>query len=127
MIGDAAFQELRQMFAHEQLLFVTELERIWGGKLASQLGGERFGRLPARRENEDRTEVFRERLGHQARPVAANVARDVKIQVVRLDFLERHRPLLMFDQRRHAPEAAQPFDHLLWIGHAAAEQQQLGF
>ena len=56
-------------------LFVGERKRIGIGKLAREFTGQRFGGLPARREDEDRPEVLRERLGHKTRPVAANLVR----------------------------------------------------
>src|SRR5207248_11077431 len=53
MIRNATFQQLRQMLAHQQLLIVTELERIRCGQLTRQLGGEGFCRLTARGENQN--------------------------------------------------------------------------
>ena len=45
--------------------------------------------------------------------------------MIRVNFLQRHRTLLVPDQRRPPPQPFQPRHHLLRIGHAAAQEQQL--
>ena len=125
MIGDAALEQLGQVFADDQLLLGAELERIGRGQLPGELGGHGFGGLPARGEDQDRPEVLRQRLGDEPRPVAADLAGHVVAEVVGIDLLERHGALVVADQDGLAAEPLQPFDDILRIAHAAAEQQQL--
>ena len=88
--------------------------------------GEAFRRGAARREDEDGAEILGERPGHQARPVAADARWDVVVQVVRVNFLQGHRALVVFDQEGVAAQTPQPFHHVVRIGHAAAQEQELG-
>src|SRR5207247_10323208 len=53
-ISDTTFQHFRQVLAGEELLLVTELERIWCGQLTRQLGGDGLSSLTARGENQNR-------------------------------------------------------------------------
>ena len=90
MIGDAALEQLGEVLADDELLLGAELEGIGRGQLAGEFGGHGFGGLAARGEDQDRPEVFGQRLGDEARPVAADFGRDVVAQAVGMDFLERH-------------------------------------
>ena len=126
MIGNAAFEKLGEMIAREQLLFGAELKRIGRGQIAGKFGGHGFGGLAARGKDQNGTEIFGERFGGEPRPVTANFARHMEVQIVRVHFLQRHRAMVVADQNGGAAQAVQPFDHVLRIGHAAAEQQKLG-
>src|SRR5439155_25028193 len=123
---EAALQQLGQVFACQKFLLGTELKRIRCGQVTGQLGGERFGGLAAGSENQDGSEVLGEGLCHQARPIAADFAGQMKVQIVRLNFLEGNRPLIVFDQDPFTTEPAKPLYQIVRIGHAAAEQEQLG-
>ena len=125
MIGDAALEQLGQVFADDELLLGAELERIGRGQLPGEFGGHGFGGLAARGEDQDRPQVFGQRLGDQPRPVTADFARHVVAQVVGMNFFERHGALIVADQNGLAAEPLQPFDDILRIAHAAAEQEQL--
>ena len=126
MICEAALQQLGQVFACQKFLLGTELKRIRCGQVTGQFGGERFGGLAAGSENQDGSEVLGEGLCHQARPIAADFAGQMKVQIVRLNFLEGNRPLIVFDQDPFTTEPAKPLYQIVRIGHAAAEQEQLG-
>ena len=126
MIGDAASEQLRQVFADDHLLFSAQLERIGHGQMPRQFGGHGLGRLAARSKNQNRPQVVGERLGHQPRPIAANLAWQMIIQIIGVDLFERHRALVMANQHGFASEALQPFNHILRVADAAAEQKQLG-
>ena len=104
MIGDAALEQLGEVFADDQLLLGAELERIGRGQLAGEFGGHGFGGLAARGEDQDRPQVLRQRLGDEPRPVAADFARHVVAQAVGVDLLERHGALLVADQDGLAAE-----------------------
>src|SRR5207245_3773991 len=75
MIRNAIFQHFGQVLASEELLLVTELERIWCGQLTRQLGGEGLSSLTARGENQNGPQILGQRLGHKTRPVTATLAR----------------------------------------------------
>lgn len=126
MIGDAAFQQFGQMIARNQFLRGAELEGIGGGKIAGEFGGYGFSGLPARGEDEDGAEVFRQRFGAEARPVALNFAGHMEIEIVGLDFFERHGTMIVADKNCGAAQPMQPFDDVLRIGDAAAEEEELG-
>src|SRR5258706_8814454 len=98
MISDAALEHLGEVFADEEFLFGAQLKRIWRWQLPGEIGGHCFGGLASRSENQNRSKVFGERLGDEARPIAANFARNMKIQVISVDFFERHRAFIMPDQ-----------------------------
>ena len=106
MICEAALQQLGQVFACQKFLLGTELKRIRCGQVTGQFGGERFGGLAAGSENQDGSEVLGEGLCHQAGPIAADFAGQMKVQIVRLNFLEGNRPLIVFDQDRFTTEPA---------------------
>src|SRR3974390_70898 len=46
-------------------------------------------------------------------------------QLVAMDFLERHRTMVVTNQNGFAAKAVEPFDDVLWIGDAAAHEEQL--
>ena len=125
VIGDAALEQLGQVFADQELLPGAELERVGRGQLPRQLVGHCFGGLPARRKDQDRPQVFRQRLGHQPRPVAADFARNMITQAVGMDLFLRDGAPVVANQDGFPAESLQPFDHILRVVHAAAEQQQL--
>ncbi len=126
MISDAALEQFGQVITGDQLLFGTKLERIGRGQLPREFCRHGFRSLPARRENQDRPQIFREGLGNEPRPVSPNLARHVIAQISRVYFLKRHWTKIMPDQDRFAAEPMQPFHDILRIGDAAAEQEQLG-
>ncbi len=113
------------MFAHDKLLRCAQLQRIGCGQLAGKIRSHALSRLPARGEDQHRSEVLGQRLCHQAGPVTSNLGRNVVVEVVRMDFFERHGALFVADKHCLASKPLEPFDHVLGIGHAAAEEQQL--
>lgn len=125
MIRNAVPQHFGEMFADELLLFERELKRIRAGQVTRDFGGEHFRGFAARRKDQHGTEVFCERLGNEARPVAANFTRQVPVQIVRLHLFQRHGANVVTDQFRHATETLKPFHDVLRIGDAAAEEEQL--
>ena len=44
-----------------------------------------------------------------------------------MDFFQRNRAQIVADENGMTAQAAEPFDHVLGVGHAAAQEQQLGF
>ena len=77
MVSDAALEQLGQVFPdNESSAPVLSGSGLGMGRLPRQFGGHRFGRRRARGENQDRAEVFGQRLGHQPRPVARISAAD---------------------------------------------------
>ena len=95
MIRDAIAKHLCEMFAHGLLLVLPQLQWIRDGKLTRKFTGQCFGGLPARSEDEDRPQVLGQSFGNEARPIATNVARHMIIQVVRIDFIEGDRAMVM--------------------------------
>ena len=47
------------------------------------------------------------------------------IEIVRLDFLQGHGPVIVAYEERPSPEAREPFHNILRIGNAAAEEEEL--
>ena len=86
---------------------------------------QRLGALAARGEDEDGSEVFRKRLGDEARPVAAHFGGDMEVETVRVNLFERHGPVLVADEQRLAAEAREPLHDVLRIGDAAGKKQEL--
>src|SRR5581483_7337800 len=125
MIRDAALEQFGQVIADEEFLVRAELERVGCGQSAREFRGHEFGRLAAGREDQDGAEVLGESLGREARPIAANLAGQMKAEIVRMDFLQRNRAMIVADQHRFAPESMQPLDDILGIANAAAEQEEL--
>ena len=104
---------------------MLKCEGIGRGQLAGEVGGHGFGSLAARGEDQDRPQVLGQRLGDQPRPVAADFGRHMVAQAVGVDFFQRHGAMVMADQDGLAAKAVQPFDDILRVAHAAAQQQQL--
>ena len=125
MIGDAALEQLGQVFADDQLLLGAELEGIGRGQLPGEFVGHGFGGLAARGEDQDRPQVFGQRLGDEPGPVTADFAGDMVAQAVGMDLVERHGAFIVADQNGLAAKPLQPFDDILRIADAAAEQEQL--
>ena len=126
MIGDAALEQFGEMLADDEFLFVAELERIGRGQIAGEFGGHGFGGLAARREDENGAEVFGEAFGDEARPIALNLAGDVEIEIVGVEFLQRDGADVVADENGVAAKAVEPSDDGIGIGDAAAEEQKLG-
>src|SRR4051812_19375572 len=98
MISYASLQQPRKMFASDQLLLGAELQGIWRWQLPRQLSRHRFRRLPTRCENQDRSQILRQCFGYKSRPVSTNVARNMIIEIIRMNLLERHWPQVVPDQ-----------------------------
>ncbi len=82
-----------------------------------------FGRLPARRENQDWAEIVRQSFGDKPRPVSVYLRRDMIIEIVGVNFFQWHGPLFVPDEHRFPAETLQPFYHVIWVGDAATQQQ----
>lgn len=123
MVGDAGFEQAREVFADNLLLLNGKLKWIGRRQQAREFGGHGFGGLPARSENQNRAEIFSEGFGDEARPVTANFPGNVVIEIVRVDFFKRNRALIVTNQDGFASEAREPFHDVLRVGYAAAQEQ----
>ena len=125
MIHHARRQHLRQMLPRQRFLLGGERERIGIGQIARDLRRHRLRPLPPGRKHQERTQILRQRLGHQARPVTLDLTGQGIAQTVRRHLLQWHRPHIRPDQLRRPPQSPQPFHDILRIRHTAAEQEQL--
>lgn len=114
------------MLSDERLLLEGELQRIRIGQHAGQLRSESLRRLTARRENQNRSKILRQSFGDQAWPVALDFVRHMHVEIVRIDFLQRNRTLLVPDEHGFATQSIQPFHDILRVRHATAQEEQLG-
>ena len=125
VIADAAAEKAGEIFADKEFLRGREREGIGRGQIAREFGSHLLGGVAARSEDENGAEIFSERLGDGARPVAADFVRNVKLQRVGENFFERHGAFLVADEGDLAAEALQPFHGVVRIGDAAAEKEEL--
>jgi hypothetical protein len=126
MIGDAGFEHFGQMLAGEVFLFRGEGQGIWDGELTCEFGGEGFGGESTWGEDKDWPEIFGEGFGDEPRPVTTDIGGDVVIEAVGVDFVEWDGAELVPDEESAAAEAFEPFDDVVWVGDAAAEEEELG-
>ena len=59
--------------------------------------GTNFTNLPARRENENWSQVLGQSFGNQSRPITTDLVGHMKIQIVGMNLFERHRPMIIPD------------------------------
>ena len=126
VIRHPRLQHPSQAIADKFPLPGTQLERVWIRQVPGYIGCKNLGGAAARRKNQDRPQPLRECLGREPRPITANLRRDIVIEHPGVHLLKRHRPVVVPHPLRVTAQALQPCNDMARVGHAAAEQQQLG-
>ena len=113
-----------QMITDQFLLLVRRVDGLGLGRLramsaanasvARQRGEEQHGPKP-----------LGQRLGREPWPVPPNVRRHIVVEHAGVNFLKRHRPFIVPNPLGITAKSLKG-DHVLGIGHAAAEHEQLG-
>jgi hypothetical protein len=111
------------MFPDDKFLVGAELERVGSGQLAGEFGSHGFGGLAARGENEERAQIIGKGLSYEPWPVAADFGWDMVVEEVGANFFERNGAEIVPDEQGIAAQSLQPFDDVLRVGDAAAEQE----
>ena len=122
MIRHPTAQQFRQAFSGERFLFRRERERIARRQGAGDCLRQLLGRVAARREDQDRREPGMQCPGNHPRPKFAHLQKSDLWKIVQIDFMLRHRAFVMPDEHRITSVAPQPFDHVLGIIDAPAEE-----
>jgi hypothetical protein len=122
MISHSIAQQLGQLLSGSCFLCWCQSQRF----AHRHSRGDGFGDLlrgsAARSKDQDRRKLRPDRASDHSRPEIVRLHELRVWQPMEICLFERDRSLSMFDQNGVAPDALQPRDNILWVGHAAAQK-----